>query len=65
MTLRLENPIVLPHGRHNRDYPHGLFDLGGERNARMLVSKGVGCSDIPIRLFAAGEIHRITLLPPV
>ncbi len=56
-------PVVVPPGRLNRRFAKGRFDLardGGResRGARaLLVSGGVGCSTIPVRLFAAPEVH--------
>ena len=47
-------PIVLPTGRLNRRYPHGEFTTD---SGRLLVSRGIGCSGVPVRLFAQPEIH--------
>jgi uncharacterized protein len=52
---------VVPAGRLSRRYMRGLFALGGER--AMLVSHGVGCSSVPVRLFATPEVHVCELLP--
>lgn len=49
-------PLVLPTGRLVRRYAHGIFDLP-RNGARLLVSRGVGCSGVPVRLFAPPEIH--------
>ena len=56
-------PVVVPPGRLNRRFHKGRFDLrrvdGRESHGTraLLVSAGVGCSTIPVRLFAAPEVH--------
>ena len=50
-------PVVVPSGHLNRRYASGRFDLGGENPCTLLVSRGVGCSTVPVRLFAAPEVH--------
>ncbi len=47
-------PIVLPHGRLSRRYARGRFELAG--GGTLIVSVGVGCVVLPLRLFAAPEI---------
>ncbi len=47
-------PIVVPEGALCRRYPRGRFELGDGRT--MLVSCGVGCSEVPLRVFADPEI---------
>jgi predicted MPP superfamily phosphohydrolase len=47
-------PIVLPHGRLSRRYARGRFDLAEGRT--LVVSVGVGCVVLPLRLFADPEI---------
>ena len=56
-------PIRMPGPRINRKYSRGQFTLRG--GARLLVSRGVGCSQLPIRLFAAPEVHVLTLVPGI
>lgn len=53
-------PIILPAGSGERRFSNGHFQLatGGE----LLVSRGVGMSDIPIRLFAPSEVHLCTII---
>jgi uncharacterized protein len=54
-------PIVVPTGRLNRRYPHGVHArVAAEAN--LLVSRGIGCSGVPFRLFATPEIHLCTLV---
>ncbi len=50
-------PILLPGGPLNREYCQGRFELAGERCRTLLVSRGVGCSGLPARMFAAPEVH--------
>jgi predicted MPP superfamily phosphohydrolase len=54
-------PIVVPHGRLSRKYPHGRFDLGGGRT--LVVSVGLGCVVLPLRVFARPEIVVCHLWP--
>ena len=57
-------PLLLPHGRLNRRFPSGRFELptgaGGKRRL-LIVSRGVGCSTLPIRLFAPPEVHLVII----
>jgi predicted MPP superfamily phosphohydrolase len=63
VALPWGTPVVVPPGRLNRRFHKGRFDLRREhgRESRgtraLLVSGGVGCSTIPVRLFAAPEVH--------
>lgn len=54
-------PIQMPGPRINRRYSRGTFPL--RDGATLVVSRGVGCSKLPIRLFAPPEIHVLTLVP--
>ena len=47
-------PVIVPHGALSRRYARGRFDLGMGRT--LLVSVGLGCVVLPLRLFAAPEI---------
>jgi predicted MPP superfamily phosphohydrolase len=51
----------LPYGALSREYPGGVFQLDGERDRTMIVTRGVGCSTVPVRVGARTEIHVITL----
>jgi len=58
---------VLPWGNLSRVFPGGYYDLGHER--ALLVSRGVGCTTLPVRINAPPEVHLIELgaeasLPP-
>lgn len=55
-------PLVLPHGTGERALARGgLFERNG---GQVLVSRGVGMSDVPVRIFATSEVHLCTLGPP-
>jgi uncharacterized protein len=50
----------LPHGRLSRKYAGGSYRLG--RSERLLVvSRGVGCSTVPVRIGAPAQIHVLTV----
>ena len=49
--------MVVPGGYLNRVYASGWFEIGSHEPRMLLVSRGVGCSTIPIRVFAAPEVH--------
>jgi predicted MPP superfamily phosphohydrolase len=51
--------IVLPRGKLSRQYASGPFTLDGGR--QLIVSRGVGCSTVPVRMFADPEVHLITV----
>jgi len=50
-------PLIIPGGPLNRRYFGGSYEVGGESRRALLVSHGVGCSSVPVRLFAAPEVH--------
>lgn len=52
-------PLFRPSGPASRHYNHGRYDLAG--NGPLLVSRGVGCSGIPLRLNADPELLICTL----
>jgi uncharacterized protein len=54
-------PIVVPNGALCRRYPHGEHRVGPGGRSTLLVSRGIGCSGVPVRLFAPPEIHVCTL----
>lgn len=47
-------PIIVPNGPLCRAYAHGRFELDG--NGPLIVSRGIGCSTIPIRFNADPEL---------
>jgi predicted MPP superfamily phosphohydrolase len=51
-------PPVLPRGAGPRRYSHGHFRLP---QGELLVSNGVGMSELPIRLFAPSQVHLCTI----
>jgi predicted MPP superfamily phosphohydrolase len=52
-------PIILPKGAGDRRFAHGHFHL--ETGGELLVSRGVGMSGAPVRLFAPSEVHLCTV----
>jgi uncharacterized protein len=50
-------PVLVPGGHLNRVYCSGCFQVGVDAPRMLLVSRGVGCSTIPLRMFAAPEVH--------
>ena len=59
VALRDGTPILLPHGPLSRIYVHGKFPLEG--NGCLIVSRGVGCSTLPIRVNADPELVVCTI----
>jgi uncharacterized protein len=51
----------LPHGKLSREYPGGLYRLGDAGERALVVSNGVGCSTVPVRLGARAQVHLLTL----
>ena len=51
----------LPHGTLSREYPVGWFRLAPAGDRMLLVSRGVGCSTVPVRFGCACEVHDVTL----
>jgi len=49
-------PIITSHGVLNRKYNHGLYQLQNRTNCRLIVSRGIGCAGLPIRINATSEI---------
>ena len=47
-------PIVVPYGRLSRKYSRGRFQLADDRT--LIVSVGLGCVLLPLRLFAQPEV---------
>ena len=54
-------PLVVPEGRLSRRFLRGLYRLGPDGRRTLLVSAGIGCSTIPVRLFARSEVHLCTV----
>jgi predicted MPP superfamily phosphohydrolase len=57
VVLPWGTPLFVPGGALNRRYCSGRFAVGASAEGTLLVSHGVGCSTIPVRLFAAPEVH--------
>lgn len=57
-------PILVPEGRLSRRYARGHYVLCDRSGRSLLVSRGIGCSTIPVRLHSHPEIHVIDVGPP-
>ena len=55
VVLPTGRAIYTPSGKLSRRYCQGVFDLGAGRT--LLVTRGVGCSTLPVRAFAAPLVH--------
>jgi len=58
-------PLWVPGGPLNRLYAHGAHELRDYDGATMIVSRGIGCSSVPVRMFARPEVHVCTVTPAV
>ncbi|RFP14605.1 metallophosphoesterase [Duganella sp. BJB475] len=54
IALRDGTPLVLPAGPLSRPFHYGRFPVAG--NGELIVSRGVGCSRIPVRINADPEL---------
>lgn len=59
VALANGTPIIVPHGPLCREYCHGKYEIAG--NGSLIVSRGVGCSTLPIRINADPELVICTL----
>lgn len=59
VALKDGTPILLPHGPLSREYHYGFFDVVG--NGKLIVSRGLGCSNLPVRINADPELVLCTL----
>ena len=55
-------PIVVPHGASSRRYARGRFRIGADRT--LIVSVGLGCVLLPVRLFAQPEVIVCEIIVP-
>lgn len=51
----------LPYGKLSREYAGGLYRLGRDGGRALVVSAGVGCSTVPVRLGARAQVHLLTV----
>lgn len=51
----------LPHGTLSREYPVGLYHLDPDNSRKLLVTRGVGCSTVPVRIGCPAEVHLVTI----
>jgi len=49
-------PIVSAHGKLTRKYNHGKYSIDNRNGSKLIVSRGLGCVALPIRIFADSEI---------
>ncbi|MBC8067839.1 MAG: metallophosphoesterase [Deltaproteobacteria bacterium] len=54
-------PIVLPPGPYSRRYPFGRHVVG---DLQVIVSRGVGATELPIRAFAPADVVLLELVAP-
>jgi predicted MPP superfamily phosphohydrolase len=54
IALRDGTPLVMPTGPLSRPYHYGRFPVRG--NGELIVSRGVGCSGLPVRINADPEL---------
>jgi len=55
-------PLYVPHGQLSRQFVYGRYRLPRTvRDAELIVTRGVGCSTVPVRMFAQSEIIVCTL----
>jgi predicted MPP superfamily phosphohydrolase len=59
IALGPDRPVIVPWGALSRTYCAGEYEIAGQ--GRLLVSRGVGCSTLPIRLNAPAEVHLCVL----
>jgi uncharacterized protein len=62
VVLPTGHALYMPEGDLNRRFPRGLYQLEPDGRRALLVSGGVGCSTVPVRLFARPEVHLCTLV---
>jgi predicted MPP superfamily phosphohydrolase len=55
-------PLLVAHGRLSRRFSSGRYDLDG--GGTLLVSRGVGCTTLPVRLNAPAAITICAIRPP-
>jgi predicted MPP superfamily phosphohydrolase len=59
IALPWGRPIILPPGSGERRFSNGNFQL--PEGGKLIASRGVGMSGVPIRLFAPSEVHLCTI----
>lgn len=60
IATRAGAPLFRPSGPCSREYVHGRYEIA--RNGTLVVSRGVGCAGIPLRLHADPELLICTLV---
>jgi predicted MPP superfamily phosphohydrolase len=51
----------LPHGALSREFAVGVYQLEPDDSRTLIVSRGVGCSTVPVRLGCSSEVHLIEI----
>ena len=51
----------LPHGQLSRKFAAGTYRLGPGSDRTLIVSRGVGCSTVPVRVLCGAEVHLVTV----
>lgn len=54
IAMRDGTPIILPHGQLSKKYHYGHYQI--PNNGKLIVSRGLGCSNFPIRIHADPEL---------
>lgn len=54
IASRKGRPLIRANGKLSQQYLHGLFKLGDDSS--LIVSRGIGCSNFPVRINAAPEL---------
>jgi uncharacterized protein len=57
VVLPWGTPLFIPGGGLSRRYRAGQFAVGRDARSTLIVSHGIGCSTIPVRIFAAPQVH--------
>lgn len=60
IALPTGHPVVVPRGRLSRRFCRGTFEV--RDHARLLVSRGIGCTSVPMRLFSAPQVHSCVIV---
>ena len=55
--------LYVPHGPYNRAYASGRFAVGENGRGTLFVSRGIGCSTVPVRLFAPPDVIVVDVHP--
>ena len=62
IVLPTGHALYMPEGDLNRRFSRGFYRLGPDGRRTLVVSRGIGCSTVPVRLYARPEVHLFTLV---